>query len=220
MDNELQAQLKTRIQELPLDVRQAILSVDFGRKVQAIGARHQLHIDQIGTLEDEVLLVMLAFSEADEFVPNLVEQLHISIDVANLLADEVSHDILTPIRHSMQEFMEERVAKNVHAALTESLSKTPSTHNTSLTKAPHTATIIPVMPLDHTFTAPTYVPRPLMPPTGPSFSAADAMLTGKTLMPPITPMPLTPFTTASTPPTTPAQPQRDYKTDPYHEPVG
>lgn len=73
MEKEFDEQIKKRLAELPVDVRQAVESVDLGEKIRAVGTRHGLHIDQLATLEDEITLVMLGFADPSEFAERLEE---------------------------------------------------------------------------------------------------------------------------------------------------
>ena len=235
MDDDLKKQIQTRMSELPPDILAAIKSADFGNKIHAIGTRHQLHIDQIGRLEDEVLLVMLAFSEAGDFVPNVVEQVHVTEDVANIIADEVSNEILRPIRESMRQFMEARAAQNVRDALLEpeasneleSSPLPPEPVAPAAAPAPAPVTILSETPPPTQTPPPPPVVRPK-----PEFRMADEALTQQTvtLTPSTTPAPATldtsvsadtaPQAPATSSPTTPPPvTPRDYATDPYHEPI-
>lgn len=232
MDDELTQQVQKRMAELPPDVHDAIISADFGKKVQAIGAKHQLHIDQVGALGDEVLLVMLAFSDPSEFVPNVVAQLHVSEDVANSIADEVSNEILRPIRESLRTFMEARAAQAIREALhqgisashpaAESLDPTPiEPHPQQTPPAPVAPAPVPVaapVPIlaEHPSTE-TFVPTPPV-----VLPIADTQLSQKTVTPPPTStntIPSTPMQPVTPPAAAPAPTPRDYTTDPYHEPI-
>lgn len=98
-------QIKQRLTELPEDVQQAIHSVDLGEKIGAIGVRHHLHIDQVGGLEDEIMLVMLGFSDPGTFTDHLEEELHIEKEEALAITQEVTEEFFLPIRESMKAFM-------------------------------------------------------------------------------------------------------------------
>ncbi len=197
MDQELQQQIRSRMQELPADIRSIIQSDDFSQKIHAIGTRHALHIDQIGLLEDEVLLVLLAFSAPEDFIPSLVEQLNIDEATANIISDEVASEILLPVRESMQAFMEARSVKNIRDAASESL---------DVEQPPH---------------------KPLVPSAAPAsrlpesrFGGADSVLTAKTITLPQSPEPKqTPQSTPDMGQKPQTQPTRGYSTDPYHEPI-
>jgi len=105
MEKEQDEQIKKRLAELPVDVRQAIESVDLGQKIRAVGMRHGLHVDQLAALEDEIMLVMLGFADPAEFAQRLEEGLHVSSEQATQVTQEVVEEFFLPIRESMQHFM-------------------------------------------------------------------------------------------------------------------
>jgi hypothetical protein len=109
---EVEQLIAKRLSELPSDVQQAILSTDIGKKIQNIGATHGLHIDQLGILEDEVMLVMLGFADPNTFADNVVDHLRIPKETALQITDQIATSIFVPIRESMQAFMAKRAATN------------------------------------------------------------------------------------------------------------
>lgn len=104
MDSEALKQIQNRIAELPPNVRAAVESADLAPKVRAIGTRHQLHIDQTGELEDEVMLAMLGFSPLDTLAARLTQTLRVSQADGEKIASEVSSEIFGPIRESLRAF--------------------------------------------------------------------------------------------------------------------
>ena len=123
MEQDLEQQIKERFAKLPPAVQQAIQSADFEGKLQAIGTKNGLHIDQVGDLQDETLLVMMGMSDPGEFAKRIEERLHLPSPKASEISGEISNEVFMPIRTSMQEFMEEEehassaeVVKNALAA--------------------------------------------------------------------------------------------------------
>lgn len=108
MENDTQTLVERRLQELPEDVRKAIEDANLGEHVQDIGADNHLHIDQIGKLEDETLLVMLGFTSVEDFPERIRAELNIAAEDAGIIAANINSEIFLPIRASMQKFMEER----------------------------------------------------------------------------------------------------------------
>lgn len=104
--DDIEKQIEARLAELPEDVRNAVLSADLPAQLQEIGRRNNLHIDQIGKLQDETMLVMLGFFGLDQFDEQLTEQLGISPEAATALAQDVSTTIFVPIRESMKGLIE------------------------------------------------------------------------------------------------------------------
>lgn len=152
MEEELQQQIQKRMDELPEDVRQAIQSAELGKKLQEIGNKHQLHIDQVGTLSDETVLVLLGFSDPGEFVGTLTEGLHIPSQEAEKIAGDVTEQVFLPIRESMQAFMEgqESLAQAITATEVSSTTK-PATPFTDAVRT---------TPTDHLLTEKTVVTPP------------------------------------------------------------
>jgi hypothetical protein len=89
------------LKTLPSDVQEAILSEDSANAVYEVGQKYGLHVDIMGELGDETGLVMLGLTPTDEFVPNLVERLHISREVANGIAGEINERIFKKIQHHL-----------------------------------------------------------------------------------------------------------------------
>ncbi len=183
------------MEELPEDVRASIQSADLEAKIQKIGAKHQLHVDQIGNLLDETILVMLAFSDASEFTPNIQSRLGVTGEKAEAIAEDISNEVFMSIRQSLQDFV---VSKSAHSIAEILKSEDPAA---PATPTPSTSAPIEKKPAE--------------------VSSADLLLANKTVNPP--PQPTSALPTANQPDavpqkTDPAKPNT-YKTDPYREPV-
>ncbi|KKW42983.1 MAG: Cordon-bleu protein-like protein 1 [Parcubacteria group bacterium GW2011_GWA1_56_13] len=206
MDQDLTKKIQARLEELPEDIRKAVQSADMDKKIQEIGAKNTLHLDQIGNLGDETYMVMLGFTDPAEFAENLAKELNLPKEKAEAVAQDVGTALFIPIRESMQQFMEERA---LHEAVLEE-GKVPAVQ------------IPPAAPV--VITKPS-VPKPV------EAHPADLMLTQKTVsVAPTAPKPATPAQTvpkplapaavvtakpAAPPPVAP----QPYKADPYREPT-
>lgn len=228
MDETLQKQIQARFEELPADVQEAIRSSHMDQKLQEIGAKHALHLDQIGELSDEVYLVMLGFSDPSAFPQQLATQLRLPEDKAGAIAKEVSESLFIPIRKSMQQFAEERA---VHSALVKEAGPAPV-----VAPAPAAPIATPAAP---SAPAPVVQKAPTPAPTTPSapivqpkeLHPADMMLSQKT----VTVAPSAAAPAASTPaaPAAASKPAaaapapakneppapKPYAADPYREPI-
>jgi hypothetical protein len=102
MENDLAEQIKQRLAELPPNVLAAVQSADLGDKVRAIGQKQGLHIDQLGELEDETLMVMLGFSAPEDFGGRLSSALKVSREQGDALAQAINNDIFLPIREYLK----------------------------------------------------------------------------------------------------------------------
>ena len=108
MDQDLEKKVAQRLAELPADVRVAVQSADLGKKIQVIGRKHNLHVDQTGNLEDETRLVMLGFADPAEFVDQIVREALVEPARADMIAADIANDIFMPIRESMKRWAETR----------------------------------------------------------------------------------------------------------------
>src|SRR3989338_1030179 len=116
MEEDLQKQIEERLAELPADVQNAIAASDMEQKLNAVGAKHHLHIDQIGYLQDETLLIMLGFAEMSTFAEALGKALSVPAEEAKMLAEEVSNQIFVPIRESMKGGVKAETLQQIHPA--------------------------------------------------------------------------------------------------------
>src|SRR5437868_2887280 len=94
-------ELKNKYDSLPNDVKQAIDSSDVALKLEDLGKKYDLHMDQIGILEEEVGKVMLGITHPDEFVDVIEQKLNIDTDKAIALTTDVNMEIFLSIRESL-----------------------------------------------------------------------------------------------------------------------
>ena len=104
MPENSQERIEKRLAELPEDVRNAITDSNLDLHIQDIGRKYTLHIDQMGILQDETMLIMLGFSKPEEFAETLARDLGIKNSVAAAITEDVSHTVFEPIRESMKAF--------------------------------------------------------------------------------------------------------------------
>jgi len=104
MDDDITKKVQNRYAELPADVKKAVESADLNTRVQTIGVKNHLHLDQMGVLQDETLLVMLGFESPDNFVNALTKALNISPDQAAAVSTDINNEIFAPIRESLKKF--------------------------------------------------------------------------------------------------------------------
>lgn len=206
MEGEVLQKVQDRIAELPEDIQEAILSSEFEKTIQQIGSKHGLHIDQMGALGDETMLVMLGFTKADDFAKNVASATHVPIGDAEKLMEEVGSEVFLPIRESMKAFAEKQ------KQVAEETEEVPG--EAATTPAPATIAATPPTPVPPKPSAGESLPMK------PELHAAEVMLRQTTVsvppaQPPVAPKP-TPAEADANKNTPPAP--APYKTDPYREP--
>jgi len=95
-------EIDKKMEALPQDIQGLVYSARMLDVIQGIGAKYKLHIDQIGVLEAEVADVMIGFTPAEKFVPNLVATLSLDKATAENIAKDINDELLIKIRESMK----------------------------------------------------------------------------------------------------------------------
>lgn len=203
--DDIQQKIEARLAELPEDVRNAINDNDLDAKVRSIGQKFNLHIDQIGGLGDEVMLVMLGFTPLEGFAGALATQLSLDPVLAQTITAEVNTSIFLSIRESMKKFTEERAA----------VEPTPDAMPPAVVATPPTPAVVGL-------TTQVIAKPTAPPPLSPDMHEAEKLLSTSTVQVPASPttsqgaVPAPPVIPTAA--VDPAKPQL-YKADPYREPV-
>ena len=100
-------EIQAQFEKLPKELQDAISSPDIHDKIQKIGGKHNLHIDQIGELVDQIGLVMLGLKKASNFVADTSARLSISQKNAKEVADDINREIFSTIKTHMREAEEQ-----------------------------------------------------------------------------------------------------------------
>lgn len=179
MDSDTKDLLKKQFEKLPVDVQRAIQSSHLHEQIEAIGKKHQLHIDQIGQLEEETVFVMLGFSDPADFVAHLTANLHLDVKKAEEIANDVGQKIMFPIRDSMRKFMEEEAKKETGQtakdvpAITQSLPEIPTKETSVVMPSAAKAEITPPPKATPALAVTASPPKPAAPaPATPAPAAA------------------------------------------------
>lgn len=106
--NYTKDQLHDAFDQLPQEIREAIVSVDTSEKVQTIAKKHSLHIDQTGELGEEIGFAMMGLTHPTEFVKNIKDRLEIDNKIAEDIASDVNEEIFLPIKSSLQKMHDKK----------------------------------------------------------------------------------------------------------------
>lgn len=97
----------TRLEELPEDLKEAILTVGFLDRLKRVQKVSLLHIDQAGILEDLVFKVILGDIKSEDFPQIVATSMYLSNDEATALATTIDQEVLQPIREEFKSIREE-----------------------------------------------------------------------------------------------------------------
>lgn len=72
-------------------------------QIEIIGQKYNLHIDQVGELGSEVVLILQGESKGDDFVDHVAERLEIDKVMAEKIVMDVNENIILPIKRKIRE---------------------------------------------------------------------------------------------------------------------
>ncbi len=93
--------LEDRFSLLPKDIQTAVTSTDVVQKIEAIGKKRGLHVDQTGILAEETALVMLGETAPRDFPAKIRSSIGISEEIARGIVEDLNREIFAPIRSSL-----------------------------------------------------------------------------------------------------------------------
>ena len=88
--------------KLPLDLREAMSSIDTSTAVERIAGKHRLLIDKMGILAEEIGNVMFGVSHPKDFIHNLSDKLSVDRETARKIAEDVNQQIFSKVRESLR----------------------------------------------------------------------------------------------------------------------
>lgn len=95
-------QLKEIYMKLPKDLQDAIFSIDSSEAIQSVGKKHNLTVEKIGDLADEISSVMLGLTKANEFIPSLFLRLNTDKETARKIAEDINEQVFSKVRESLK----------------------------------------------------------------------------------------------------------------------
>ncbi|MEA1929551.1 MAG: hypothetical protein U9M92_01520 [Patescibacteria group bacterium] len=95
--------INDRYSTLPTSIREVLSSMDTEAKTMFIAQQHNLHIDQMGKLNEEATKVILGQTTATQFPKQLQTSLGIDMETATKISEEINKQIFLPIRIAMRD---------------------------------------------------------------------------------------------------------------------
>ncbi len=178
MDDDTQKIIREQWQNLPERVRAAISSVDLRDRIKIVGEKNALHIDQVGILENETILVMLGIELITDYAENIRRELSLTQVQASGIVKDVNDAIFSPIRDELKNFEREPEENVPGPAINNGIMTTAIPRTTTLIVTPP----IPTQPQPAVRTPQPIPPRPTMPvlrPVAPASSMTPAAITSK-----------------------------------------
>jgi hypothetical protein len=102
-NEEIQQLIQDRFDLLPTPLREAILSADLDTKIQNISKKNSLMLNQVGTLESAILLVLTGFKTPQEINGFLTSEGGFTPQKANDVLKQVEEEIFAPVKNHLEE---------------------------------------------------------------------------------------------------------------------
>ncbi len=97
-----QQEIQDQFDRLPTEIQDAINASDLPDKINIIGKKYLLRVDQLGELVDEIGLVILGLRRSSDFITDIIERTSISSKDADALAQDVNTTIFSTIKMHLQ----------------------------------------------------------------------------------------------------------------------
>lgn len=100
---ELSEILKNNWDIVPEDIRTLVLSTDFETKLNWVGGKYNLTAEQIDTLKQETIFVLIGLTELAGFMDSVSSELVISKEQARVISQEVGTQVFAGVKESLKE---------------------------------------------------------------------------------------------------------------------
>ena len=90
MDTAFKKKIEERMEELPKALANAIRSSNWEKIVFDIGRKHDMHVDDIGELQNELILVLVGIVHPDEFRSIVINEIGVRSDDADDIIEEIN----------------------------------------------------------------------------------------------------------------------------------
>jgi hypothetical protein len=105
MNSETQKLIDERMAKLPAYIRTALAQIHWGEQIISIGKKNGLHIDEMGALQTETVLVLVGLVHPDQYAKNLQHELHIPKEKIDAIIMDVNEKVFKNIRQSLIDFI-------------------------------------------------------------------------------------------------------------------
>lgn len=101
MNEETQKIIEDQMATLPPEIKTILADFDWATKANELGAKYQLHIDQIGALQTEILMVLIGIVPPDEFENEIKTHLNLPQEKIPQIVNDANEMIFKPVRQAL-----------------------------------------------------------------------------------------------------------------------
>src|SRR3989344_175966 len=103
MDTKTENLIKERMESLPPEFKAALATIDWAHIIQQIGQKNQIHIDKIGDLQTETMLLLMGVTHPGDYQAEIERVLQLPEDGGVVILNDVNERILLPLRKNVME---------------------------------------------------------------------------------------------------------------------
>ncbi|MCL5781953.1 MAG: hypothetical protein M1459_01175 [Patescibacteria group bacterium] len=93
--------IQSAFDRLTPEIQEVLVSPEINLKLEEIGKKHNLMIDQIGELVDECGLLMLGLTKSQDFTSNIISRCSIDRKTASEIVKDINDEVLVTIREHL-----------------------------------------------------------------------------------------------------------------------
>lgn len=127
MADDLDKQIEEHLEKLPKATRRALQEFDWTTKLQELGKRHGLMIDELAALQTETTLVLAGVSLPESYQLNLRKNMNVSDKLAEAIVKDVNVTIFQPLHEMVMNYNKDELTE--HGEIFNTPKETPSTPN-------------------------------------------------------------------------------------------
>ncbi len=106
MDIDFKRKIEERMQEIPAPLARAIQESGWENIVFDIGRKYNLHVDDIGEMQNELILVLVGITHPEEFRSILLNEIRIPSDKIDLIINDLNVQINEKIKNSLKKHLD------------------------------------------------------------------------------------------------------------------
>jgi hypothetical protein len=103
MDTNTQNLIQEKMDSLPPEFKKALATIDWAKIVQEIGQKNNIHIDKIGDLQTETMLLLMGVTHPGDYQTEVEKALGLPEDAGVPIVNDINEKILLPLRKKVME---------------------------------------------------------------------------------------------------------------------
>lgn len=99
--DKLHQLIQEKMDALPSHIQESLAKINWEQEIISIGQKHGLHIDEMGTLQTETILVLVGLAHPDQYPNNLKKDLHLSTEKIDSIVADVNEKVFKNVRKEL-----------------------------------------------------------------------------------------------------------------------